>query len=56
MNLLSQSSFADTFGANKRRKKPKLSMDNLEAILSTASKMGDIYTEGVETGAITTRT
>ena len=55
VNLLSQSSFADTFGANKRRKKPKLSMDNLEAMVSTASKMGDIYTEGVETGAITDR-
>lgn len=55
VNLLSQSSFAETFGANKKRKKPKLALDNLEAMASKASKMGDIYSEGVETGAITDR-
>jgi len=55
VNLLSQSTFAETFGANKRRKKPKLAMDNLEAMLSTASKMGEVYQEGVETGAIMDR-
>ena len=55
VNLLSQSSFSETFGANKRRKKPKLAMDNLEAMVSTASKMGAIYTEGVETGVLTDR-
>ena len=30
-------------------------MDNLEAMLSTASKMGEVYQEGVETGAIMDR-
>ena len=55
VNLLSQSTFAETFGANKRRKRPKLAMDNLEAMLSTASKMGEVYQEGVETGAIMDR-
>lgn len=55
VNLLGQSSFADTFGSNKKRKKPKLMLDNLESMASTASKMGDIYNEGVETGAITDR-
>ena len=55
VNLLGQTSFADTFGSNKRRKKPKLASDDLQALASNAEKMGDVYTEGVQTGVITDR-
>ena len=54
MNLLSTSSFSDTFGPKRTRKRPKLSheVSSLEALVARSGKKQEAYEDGIKMGRV----